>query len=194
MTSQQQIATALSKLGTFLRASQWQQAERNAVTPTQAQILMHLAGRGPARVTALAQEMAVTQPTVSDAAAALLRKGHVEKRPDADDARATRLHVTSTGAMLAGSMGQWPDALLGALGELDETERTVLLKGLGKMILSLQRAGAIPVQRMCATCLHFRRDAYPGAAAPHHCAFVDAPFGEADFRFDCADHVVAAPT
>jgi hypothetical protein len=31
------------------------------------------------------------------------------------------------------------------------------------------------------------------AEAPHHCAFVDAAFGDAALRMDCADHQDATP-
>jgi hypothetical protein len=34
---------------------------------------------------------------------------------------------------------------------------------------------------------------YPGADAPHHCAFVNAAFGAAALRLDCADHEEAGP-
>jgi hypothetical protein len=29
---------------------------------------------------------------------------------------------------------------------------------------------------------------HPEAAEPHHCAFVDAPFGNRALRLDCAEH------
>jgi len=55
MTTQTHIATGLAKIGLFLRAESWRQADAAALTPTQAQILAHLTQRGPARITALAE-------------------------------------------------------------------------------------------------------------------------------------------
>ena len=56
---------------------------------------------------------------------------------------------------------------------------------------ALQEARAIPVQRMCLTCRHFRPHVHDDPARPHHCAFVDAAFGDAALRLDCADHETA---
>ncbi len=192
MTVSAQIAAGLSRIGTVLRAGQWARSEDAALTPTQAQILVYLAARGPARVTAVAEEIAVTQPTASDAVAALVRKGLVEKRPDPGDARATRLHTTPAGRRKAKAVAVWPDALLAALDTLETDEQAAFLKGLTKMIRSLQTNGAIPVQRMCASCRYFQPNVHADAAAPHHCEFVNAAFGDTQLRLDCADHVAAA--
>lgn len=191
MASRDHIATGLAKIGLFLRAHAWRQAGATGLTPTQAQILVHLVRRGPARVSALADEIAVTQPTASDAVAALIRKGHVEKRPDPQDRRAITLHAGKSAASAVAAVEVWPDALLEAADALDPAERAALLKGLTKMIRTLQLRGAIPVQRMCATCQHFRPYQHADAAAPHHCAFVDAAFGDAALRLDCDDHAEA---
>lgn len=182
------IATGLAKIGVFLRSEQWRMAESRSLTPTQAQILVQLAHRGPARITALAHELGVTQPTASDAATALIRKGHVARRPDPSDARASLLHPTSSGKRAASAMAVWPDTLLGAIDSLEPHEQAVFLKAVSKMIRSLQVQGAIPVQRMCVTCRFFQPNVHDDAATPHHCAFVNAPFGEAALRLDCAEH------
>lgn len=191
MATRDHIATGLAKIGLFLRSHAWRQAEAGGLTPTQAQILVHLVRRGPARVSALADEIAVTQPTASDAVAALIRKGHVERRPDPEDGRAARLHAGKDAGRLAAEMETWPDALLEAANDLDPDERAALLKALMKMIRTLQRRGAIPIQRMCVSCQYFRPYRYSDAAEPHHCAFVDAAFGNAALRLDCSDHVDA---
>lgn len=191
MTAGAHIMAGLSRIGMLLRSEGWRRGEATGLTPTQAQILVHLVARGPARIGAIASEMAVTQPTASDAAAALVRKGHVEKRADPADARAVRLHATDSGTRIAGAMAVWPDALLAAVDVLDDGERAAFLKGLTKMIGTLQARGAIPIQRMCASCTHFRPNVHSDAARPHHCAFVDAAFGDASLRLDCGDHVEA---
>ncbi|MFA7596857.1 MAG: MarR family winged helix-turn-helix transcriptional regulator [Novosphingobium sp.] len=191
MTANAHIMTGLSRIGMLLRSEGWRQAETTGLTPTQSQILAYLAARGPARIGAIATEIAVTQPTASDAVAALVRKGYVEKLRDPEDARAVRLQPTEAGKRLANETAVWPDALLGAVDALDDGDRAGFLKALTKMIGALQASGAIPVQRMCVTCAHFRPNVHSDAAAPHHCAFVDAAFGDASLRLDCGDHVEA---
>lgn len=194
MTASPNILTGLSRLGILLRSEGWRRTEVTGLTPTQAQILVYLAGRGPARIGAVAEEIAVSQPTASDAVAALVRKAYVEKRPDPDDARAVRLHATAAGRDTAATLAVWPDALLKAVDALDPVEAAGFLKGLMKMIAALQERGAIPPQHMCVSCTHFRPNAHSDAARPHHCAFVDAAFGDASLRLDCPDHVEADAT
>lgn len=192
MSADFHIATGLAKIGTYLRSQNWRQAESEQLTPTQSQIVVHLVQRGPARITVLADELGVTQPTASDAAAALIRKGHVDRRSDPTDARASLLHSTKSGRHVAKKMAVWPDALLAATDALEPGERAIFLKALTKLIRSLQIQGAIPVQRMCATCQFFRPNIHDDSVAPHHCDFVDAAFGDIDLRLDCGEHEMAS--
>ncbi len=188
------IAIGLAKIGTYLRSAERRSSERSGLTATQAQILVHLVARGPARVTAVAEEIAVTQPTASDAVMALERKKLVEKRADPIDSRAIRLHPTPRGKRIADLLAIWPDALLGAIDALQPNEQAAFLKGLTKMIRNLQLRGAIPVQHMCVTCRFFRPNVHDDLAAPHHCDFVDAAFGDAELRIDRGDHESATQT
>jgi len=183
-----QIAAALSRLGLFLRSAGWQAARAKGLTPTQAEILAHLARRGPTRGAALAEALGVTPATLSDSAAALVAKGLAERHPDPDDARASLLHLTADGAATLGQMPEAPSDLLAALRSIPSEDRAALLRGLVTLIRSLQEARAIPVQRMCVTCRHFRPNIHSDAVRPHHCAFVDAAFGDAGLRVDCGDH------
>lgn len=188
MLSNSQIIAGLAQIATLLRADGRRGADAAGVTSTQAQILIRLVRRGPARVTAVAEQLAVTQPTATEAVSALLRKGLVRKRPDPADARASLLHATAKGRKLAQRVDAWPDALLAAFDQVDPAETAAFLRTLTAVIRSLQLDGAVPVQRMCATCRFFRPNVYPDPAAPHHCEFVDAAFGDAQLRLDCDDH------
>lgn len=49
--------------------------------------------------------------------------------------------------------------------------------------------GAYSRARMCVTCTDFRPDVNDDPVRPHHCAFVDAAFGDGETRVDCADFV-----
>lgn len=178
----------LSRIAVFLRSQDWMRAEQSELTATQGQILTHIAARGPSRVGSIAESLAVAQPTATTAIGALVRKGLMVKRADPADARAALLHLTGVGKKKAREISGWPEALLAAMDELDECEQAALLRSLTTIIRSLQRQRAIPVQRMCATCTHFRPNVHDDPEAPHHCAFVNAAFGDAKLRLDCGDH------
>lgn len=185
------VTTGLARVGAALRTAAWAGGERAGLTPTQGQVLSYLARLGPARLGAVAEELAITPQTASTSVRALEDKGLVRKTSDARDRRAVALELTGAGRATAATVATWADALIGAVDGLDREEQTVLLRVLIKVIRRLQLDGHIPVARMCVSCRHFRPHAHPGEPAPHHCAFVDAAFGDRDLRLDCADHDAA---
>jgi DNA-binding MarR family transcriptional regulator len=187
MNDVMQMATGLSRLGTVMRSARWRQADALKLSPIQADMLKYLLSRGPVRQSVLAAELSVTQPTVSDAEAALRRKGLIEARPHPMDGRARLLHLTEAGSVAATDVSGWPAGLLDAIAAVDPADRAAMMRGLVSIVGHLQQTGAIAPQRMCTGCAHFRPNTYPGASKPHHCAFVNAAFGDAELRVDCSD-------
>lgn len=189
-SSQEQLAGGLERLGQFLRAAGWRDRDTHGLTPTQARIVTLLAN-GALRTGELARAMSVAQPTVTEAVTTLVDKGLVRKATAPEDARVVRLHLTRKGANRARKARNIPAELMQATEALSEQERAVFLKGLTKIIRGLQIQGAMPVQRMCASCVYFRPNVHGNARTPHHCDFVDAAFGDAQLRLDCGDHETA---
>lgn len=186
---------ALSKIGLALRSEAWKETTPRGLNPTQAQVLVVLKRAGAGlRLSDIADRLGVSAPTVSVSVSTLERKGLVRKERAAEDARALAVSLTPSGRAEAGRMAAWPDLLLDAVGVLDEAEEAVFLKALLKVIRELQEQGRISPARMCITCHYFRPDVHDDEERPHHCAFVDAPFGERNLRVDCGDHEQAAPT
>ncbi len=184
------IATGLHKLGLAVRHQTWAQASEEGVSPTQGQILAALAVDGPLSTSEVAARVGIGLPTTSEAVTTLAAKRLVRRTPDPRHPRARLLRLTAAGRRLAGRTRAWPEFLAAATGVLSDHEQTTLLTALMKMIRTLQEQGQIPVSRMCATCVHFRPHVHP-SAAPHHCAFVDAPMAAEDLRLECADHTPA---
>lgn len=190
----QRIATGLAKVGLALKYQAWRRAGRRGLSPTQAQILTTLrpAPRGM-RLGEVAERLAVTAATASEAVGALARKGLVRKVRHPADPRALALRLTPAGRREACRVAGWPDVLLEALDALEPEEQAVFLRGLVRMIHLLQQRGQIPVSQMCVTCRFFRPYLHRDPERPHHCAFVDAPFGDRHLRLDCPDHQPALP-
>lgn len=189
------VAIGLVKIGLALKSHDWREAGQRGLTPTQGQILavLRLRSERGLRLTDLAEGLAVTPATVSDAVAALAQKGLVQKQRAHDDARAVAITLTETGAREADRVAGWPDFLLEGVEALSSEEQTVFLRGLVKMIRTLQERGQIPISRMCVTCRFFHPYVHDNAEKPHHCAFVDAPFGDRHLRLECPDHEAAPP-
>jgi DNA-binding MarR family transcriptional regulator len=184
----------LAKIGMALKSRAWRDAGPEHLTPTQGQTLVVLrnAQRGM-RLDDIATALGVTAPTASDAVKALVQKKLVIRKNATDDRRAVAVTLTARGTALADRVAGWPDFLLRALDTLDNDEQTGFLRSLIKIIRGLQDAGDIPLQRMCVGCRFFRPHMHDDPARPHHCAFVDAPFGDRHLRLDCNEYEQAAP-
>jgi len=183
------VATGLIKMGLALKHQAWRQANSQGLSPIQAQILtlVRTSPRG-LRLTEVADRLAVTTATASEALGALVRKGLVRKRRVATDRRALAVTLTPSGRRVADRAAEWPDFLVQAVDALTPAEQAAFLRGLVKMIRTLQERRQIPVSQMCVTCRFFRPNVHPDRERPHHCAFVDAPFGDRNLRLDCPDH------
>jgi DNA-binding MarR family transcriptional regulator len=195
-STEQSILIGLSKVSLALKSQSWQDAGEYGVSPTQAQILALLQPKGSEgmRLSEVAAGLAVTPATASDAVRVLDRKGLVLKKRSTEDARAISIVLTPQGQALAARTSCWSDLLLGAVDELSAPEQTVFLGGLIKMIRKLQESGQIPIAKMCLTCRFFQSDLYPDSDTPHHCDFVDAPFGDRDLRLECHDQIAVSTT
>jgi hypothetical protein len=146
------------------------------------------------RLQEVAAHLGVAVSTASASVDALERKMLVSRHKDAADARALALHLTAEGKATVARLKDQSSRLSSAVGALPETEQAAFFLHLVKLIRSLQMAGAIPVQRLCVTCKHFRPFAHPEEDAPHHCALVNAAFGNRALRIDCGEHEEAPPT
>lgn len=186
----QRITAGLAKLGAALRSRAWRAADARGLTPTQGEVLGFLRSRAPlpVRLSAVAEALQTSAPTASDAVAALVRKGLVERGRDDDDARAVALRLTQAGHGESQRAAEWPDFMLRAVETLPQVEQEALLRALVRMIRELQLRCEIPVARLCVTCRYFRPYAHGTGDAPHHCALVDAAFGDRHLRLDCPDH------
>lgn len=188
------LREGIERVAAVIRGDQWSSAHALGLNPTQMSILALLAGRSDGlRVKDIAHHLGVTAPTATDSIAALERKRLVDKAVLAGDARAVAILIRAEGRTLLQAAGMAASASGAALGALPEADQTKLLELLVKLIRHLQQAGAIPAQRLCVTCRHFRPNHYPDADHPHHCAFVNAAFGNRDLRLDCGEHETADP-
>lgn len=185
-------ATGLSKIGLALKNKSWEEGAKKGISPTQGQILTMLLNINKQRQTTIsniAEEMALTVATVSDAVKALVGKGLVVKRPSKQDKRVSVLSLTPKGKRQAQSASEWPNFLVSAIEILEESEQEVMLRGIIKIIKGLQDTGGIPVTRMCVNCKYFKVNVNEDEKKPHQCGFVNGAIGIKDIQIDCNYHV-----
>lgn len=188
------LRDGFDRIAQVQRADLWAAAGEAGLNPAQAQVLDLLARRPDGlRQKEIAAHVAVSGPSIADTVAALVRKALVSRAPDPSDARAVIVRATGDGLRVGREIAARQTQLSLALASLPDAAREQLLSAQIHIIRHLQDAGAVPLQRMCASCRHFRPHAHPDAARPHHCAFVDAAIGPREFRLDCGDHEAADP-
>jgi DNA-binding MarR family transcriptional regulator len=184
------IATGLQKIGLAMKQQAWWQANEEGLSATQGQILAVLVAQGAQTGSELAERLAVTLPTISDAVRVLAEKKLLVKSPDPRHPRASLLTPTPRGAELGARARAWPEFMATAVGDLAPDEQRAFYAGVLKIVRSLQEQGLVPLGGMCVSCTHFRPNVREGDA-PHHCAFVDAPLAGEQLRVDCPDHELA---
>jgi len=104
-------------------------------------LLLPLERDGDQRCSALAAQAGVDISVASRQIAALERSGHVERRPDPNDGRASLLRLTPAGgAALAAARALRSDWALGALADWDEDDARLLSELLDRLVTDLDSA------------------------------------------------------
>lgn len=189
-----QLVAGLEKIGLAMKSRTWRRQGRAGLGPLQKQVLSLLRSKAgqSVQISTVADELAVRLPTASEAIATLERKHLVRRRRTRQDGRIVTVHLTAKGMRASSPTPGMPDRLATATDALSLPERVSLLKTLTKLIRTLQEEGEITVAQMCISCEYFRPHQHEDPARPHHCAFVNAPFGEQALRLDCPDYKPAS--
>ena len=161
--AQRRFLSAVERLGRALRVVRQQVATEHQLSLLQLHLVEHVATHAPQRVGALATELDVTQPTVSDALEVLTAKGIVERQRDPADGRASIIVLSAEGrtvadAILAALAPMYdlapPEAGAGAVdapgtGATGEADLGAALHAVLTEIRRLQQHGVISVNRSC---------------------------------------------
>lgn len=185
----QRLSGALERMGHVTRTLLARQAYLEGLSPLQLQLLRRLAsGARTARVSDLANELDVSQATISDALKTMLGKGLLAKERDVQDRRSIVLSLTHEGNELLARLGQWTQPLEAKLQLLDEADKGTALRLVLRLIADLHLDGVINVARTCMTCVHFDDTTHPDSSLPYHCHLLETAFAETELRVDCHEH------
>jgi DNA-binding MarR family transcriptional regulator len=183
------LLAAIDRLGQALRVQTGRVARAHGLTSTQLQLLTRLRVDPPERrrVGALAAELDVTLPTVSDAISTLERKGLVERTPEPSDGRGVRIVLTDRGHAVAEAAEAWQIRAEQILGYVSVRDKERALGFLVGLLAELHREGLVSVARMCVTC-RFLREGQGRTEGTDRCAILDIDLGPGDLRVDCPEH------
>lgn len=189
----QRLRQGLSKLGIALKSAEWSDGGAHGLTPLEAQILvlLRLCANAGTRLADIAEGLGISEATTSELTLGLVTRGLVRK-PEHAGARALVFVLTEEGRDRATRAFTFAEGLLESVDALASTEQDLLLRTVLRAIRSMQARGQIAPARTCVTCTSFRPDVHPDPEKPHHCALVNAPFGDRHLRVHCAEHAPAA--
>ncbi len=179
------IVVALERLSGAFRVLLWNESKQNALSPIQIQILIFLLFHPgeKCKVSYLAQEFNMTKPTISDSVKSLLEKDLVKKYEDPLDIRSYTIGLTGAGKQAAMKSADFASAIEEPLNLISGEQKEAMLTGLLKIILELNRAGVITIQRMCFTCSN-----YSVVNGNHYCKLLQARLANNELRVDCKEH------
>lgn len=185
------IVAALDRISDALQVLARRAAGAHELSPTQMRVLARLdAGPPPvAQARELAREFDVADPTVSDALAALRRKGLIEREKDSQDRSRHHLRLTGTGRAVGRAVSRWTAPAQVVSSGIERPEAEQLLWTLLDLLDRMRSAGLITVVRACTTCTHFERGPATPRPALHHCSYFGYSLAASDLRVDCAGHV-----
>lgn len=187
-----QIAIALYRIAQAIQIMMRRAGQTYGLSPAQTQALLFLAYARPGvrTIGGLAQRLQATLATVSEVVDALERKALIVREPWPGDRRVTGLRLTAAGRRRVVDLEHLLDDLEAAISELSEADQRTLHRAMQHIVRRMAEAGHVVVYEMCWGCAFFRPNVHPeNPAAPHHCAFMDAPLPDADTYTECPDFI-----
>jgi len=188
---EEKILIGLEQIGRAIAMLQDHESRAQNLSDLQMNVILSLLEPHHARtIGGVAEELNLTPPTISDAVRVLEKKDLLSKTRDSKDERVIRLDLTARGKSTARRLKEKQNPLIKVITHLTEEEKVSLLSLLIKLTKFFQDKGLVSVARLCANCRYFHPNRYPGTEKPHHCGFVDGPFGEPELQVDCSEHRV----
>jgi DNA-binding MarR family transcriptional regulator len=185
----QRIRVALSKISIYNQVAKEPQSSPSSLIEQQILTLLLASQLHSMFRSSLVRALDVCCPSLDDVIQQLVTKGLIHVQTTDLPSKDVLLTLEPAGALAAHRLIQWPHVLDSVLESLCPSTLEELYAHLLHTILQLQEAKQIPTSLMCITCRHFRPRQYPeNPEKPHHCAFVDAPFGDRDLQIDCPEH------
>jgi DNA-binding MarR family transcriptional regulator len=183
------IAVGFERIAQALKTLVWEESKTSGLSPIQIQFLTALLHDVEHEVTIgfLASQFSLTPATVSDAITALEQKEMVVRERRVEDKRTVFLSLTPKGKSAARKLSTWANLLEARVSELSDEQKVAVLHSLMSIIKGFQDDGVVSLTRMCVACKFFRPNAHKNTLQPHHCAYIDRSFGDAELRIDCPE-------
>lgn len=178
------IVAGLERISEVFRTLLWAEAKKSGVSPIQIQILIFLAYHKSSLCTVsyLAKEFDVTKPTISDAVKALEQKKLILKDYSGSDSRSYLIVLSKKGKELVSVTENYANPLKKQFDSFEQEQLESVYDAILKLILSLNKAGIISVQRTCLACKFYRKN-----DDGDYCDYLQKPLKTTTLRIDCPE-------
>ena len=181
------IVASLERISQVFRVLLWNESKEHSLSPIQIQVLIFLLHHSAekCKVTYLADEFNMTKATISETIKTLEKKELIKKDYEPHDTRSYIIKLTKKGKAIAGQTSLFAEQLQVPIDKLHSDEKENLLLSLIGIIQHLNKTEVITIQRMCFTCLYFKK---AESGQPHFCKLLNQNLYSKDLRIDCPEH------
>lgn len=186
-STESRIVASLERISQAFRVMLWNESKEHSLSPIQIQVLIFLLHHSEEKrkVTYLAAEFNMTKATISDTIKTLEQKELIKKEYEPHDTRSYIIQLTKTGKAIANQTSLFTEQLQMPIDKLHADDKENLLLSLITIIQHLNKSGVITIQRMCLTCLHYRKSEN---GQPHFCKLLNQNLYTKELRIDCPEH------
>jgi len=165
-----------------------EKAKAYGISPIQIQILLFVSKHrlDLCNVSYMAKEFSVTKPTVSDAVKVLIKKKFLIKDFSPIDNRRYNLALLNKGMSAIEDLNKYASPIISALTKLNDKDKAKLFESLTNIILELNQAGIILVQRFCYNCQFYEGDKKNN----HFCNLLNEKLKGNEVRLDCNEFAI----
>lgn len=182
-----QIVAYLDRIVRAIRRMENEAAVTCGLNPLQLRILQFLLSNSHRKITVgfAAEELEVSEPTISDSLRALETKKLIIKTADANDRRIKHLQLTARGKKLVGRLANFSGL---PLATLDSGTLERLSSDLHQLVAMLFEKSLLKHARICRTCAYFSP---AEGEQPQTCRLLKKQLRTGDLQSDCHDHIYA---
>ncbi|MBX2931059.1 MAG: winged helix-turn-helix transcriptional regulator [Chitinophagaceae bacterium] len=182
------IVASLERISQAFRVLLWQESKEFALTPIQIQVLIFIFyhHNEKCKVSYLADEFNLTKATISETIKTLEQKELITKEFDTQDTRSFTIQLTKNGKKIVEQTSLFSKEIFNPIDKLHQDDKETLLFSLLNIIKHLNQVKVITIQRMCFTCVYYKRSAN---GQKHFCNLLNQNLQTTDLRIDCPDYV-----
>lgn len=188
-STESKIIISLERISQAFKMLLWEESKKYSLSPIQIQILIFLLYHHPQKrkVSYLAREFNLSKATISSTIKTLDQKQLIQKEFEEFDSRSFVINLTERGKEIAQNTAGFTKKMHAPLHQMDQDKKEDFLLNLYNIIDHLRKSGVISIQRMCSSCLYYKKTDQGNI---HFCKLLNQELKITDLKLDCPEYEV----